>query len=315
MEEVSDSSGSTKGSHMPLSPQEIGQIKSVTGSSLKSLLPLAGIGAPQALAVQFGVELLFRGIILGFQIKEVRDLAQQERNKIAAGRGIPYWPMPVSTIRQDVRRFFVEQRVLFNRRFPLLFEQLSSEVDVFEKGNPPEKVEEAFRVLAVARNVVSHIYDSKQFEDRSLQEVFEIHLKADPPQYAALAREYARLRGDFSADLTLESYASLLAQAYLQARLTADDAIQEHEIEQVEARLRQKVKDLWFNFAFGERGLVSETASFVLGFSKEELNEEKQRREKRIATLQQSNHPEKDKLIQEQRRKISRIDELLQTLG
>jgi hypothetical protein len=253
--------------------------------------------------------------VLGFQIKEVREFAQEERNKIAAGRGLPYWPMPVSTMRRDVRRFFIDQRAIFNKRFPLLFEQLAPEIAILIEGTPPEKTEEAFRILAVARNVVSKIYDSKQFDDPSLQQVFERYLQADPPQYGALAREYARLRGDPASDLTLESYASLLAEGYLAARQEADDILAKEEIEAVEARLRQKVKDLWFNFVFGKDGLVTETTSFVLGFSKEELKAEKQRREKRITAFQESSNPKKDALIGQQREKIRRIDELLGTLG
>ena len=300
---------------MPINANEVNQIRQVIGSSLKPLLPLAGAAAPQALAIQFGIDLLFRGIMLGFQIKEARELAQAERDKITGGRGLPYWPMPVDTKRAEARQFFVDQAMLFKGRYPLLFQQLAPEIEKFSKGSPPNEAEQAFRVLVVARDVVREVYDTKKFDDDALQAVFGGYLGSDPPRYGDLAREYASLRGELKDDLNLTSYGQLLATAFIRARREADVIISDAEIQAVDDRLQQKVKDLWFNFAFGKDGLVPEVTKFIVGFSKEELSAEKTKREEKIKALQQSADPRKNDRIKAQNEKIKEINRILGAIG
>jgi hypothetical protein len=299
---------------MPITSKEIEQIRTTIDSSLKPLLPVAGVAAPQALAIEYGVDLLFRGIILGFQIKEAREAAQEEREKITGGRGLPYWPIPVDLKEIEIRRFFVDQVKIFEERYPLLFSQLKDEISIFSQRKPIEKVKESFRVLVVAHDVASAIYDSRKFEDEALQTVFGKYLSEDPPKFGALAREYASLRGGFETDATLTEYAKTLSSMYWHTRREADDIIEAGEVAEIDRKLQEKIQGLWLNFAFGKDGLVDTTTKFVVDFTKEDLKAEKQRYEKRIGALEASTDPAKGSLIAVLEQKIKRIDEKLKNL-
>src|ERR1043166_1149145 len=131
--------------------QELTDIQGGISAIVKPVFTIAGASNPITASALFGIEMLFRFLSLG---KEIRAAIEDQRKNLddkVRAAGILRVPVAVDTSLDDVLTFFVRDRD-FPVLHPEMARQFANEIQTVQDPSSPD-FPQALRVLDAARRI------------------------------------------------------------------------------------------------------------------------------------------------------------------
>jgi len=291
-----------------ITQEQLTQLNNSIKSNLKPAFAMAGIANPISASILFGVDVIFRFVTLGTQIRKLLQEAQKSLEETVRSEGIFRVPVEVDITYSEVLGFFTKGNCQI--LYPMAYHQFKREREILvDKTNPGWQ--EAFDTLRFAYRILPEVYLDYKFDKNSvLDDLFGKWLDPGDPDFRSLVKEiklfYTREETSISDLMQLLPEYSKLKLELMGVRLDLDT---ENTLED----LNSKIQDLVQTVVFGDEGMVKVATSFAVKQRIEQIENQITNLEEQERTLEEKPEQDRSEAERKELKQIKkRTDELEQ---
>jgi hypothetical protein len=276
--------------------EELTEVQTGITNIVKPLLTMMGASNPIIAASLFGVEMLFRFLSLGSQIRAAIEAQKKRLEESVRAEGIIRIPVGVSTKFDDVLLFV--EHPLFAARHPLIARQFAREIGILPDPQSPE-FPEALRIMDAVRRVIPRVERDLQFRtDPVMDQVFGMWLDPGQPDFRSLVMEFLVLAD--KEELSLDGHCAAIPE-YVRIKLRAAGARLDQATNEAAKQVNDQISKLIRGTLFGDKGAIKSSVKFAVDRRVEMIDGELNERAARKAAIEakpevQRSEPEKQEL-------------------
>jgi hypothetical protein len=285
---------------------QLNQLKTSLSSTLGPVLAMAGVANPVSASVLFGIDMVFRFVVLGVQIRQALEQAKKALDKAVRTEGIFRVPIEVDMTFSEVLAFFT--RGDCQLVYPIAYDQFKREREIIVDKKHPEW-REAFETLALAYRVLPEVYFDFRFDNSPLlDDLFGKWLDPGNPDFRSLIKE---MKPFFSAeDISIGDLMRLLPE-YSKIKLDLMGAKLDAMTQKAVDDVNRQIHDLVWSAVFGDSGMAKTTTKFAVNTRIEQIDNQLSELKERKNVLQSK--PEANR-TEAEKKEINQINQRIDDL-